>query len=154
MFAMLVKWLCLLTPLGEPCHMVQRKLGLALEAAGQVHADYPAAVHRQRAVYNGARQWKDLESWFDTDGQRCTTSPPFPATEATAVTDTLLAGIRERQGTIDPRDVLECVVLLDHGHWLALPAVDRATFGVDVLKQFVGTHNAELAAAHVNAARA
>ena len=38
---------------------------------------------------------------FDTDGQRCTTSPPFPATEARAVTDTLLAGIREGQGTID-----------------------------------------------------
>ena len=56
MFAMLVKWLSLLTPLGEPCHVVQRKLGLALEAAGQVHADYLAAVGRQRALYNGARQ--------------------------------------------------------------------------------------------------
>ena len=91
---------------------------------------------------------------FDTDGQRCTTSPPFPATEARAVTDTLLAGIREGQGTIDPRGVLECAVLLDHGRWLALPAADRATFGVDLLKQFMGTHHAELAAAHVNAARA
>ena len=29
-FAMLVKWLSLLNPLGEPCHVVQRKLGLAL----------------------------------------------------------------------------------------------------------------------------
>ena len=293
-FAMLVKWLSLLTPLGEPCHVVQRKLALALEAAGQVHADYLAAVGRQRALYNGARQWKDLErcvqentrpetrsrlrripashrirwseanarrnkvflanvpwvarhldskthlptkeedvwedchdagllSWavvygdilhgtrsfnnvaqlhaptgahltkatemlqarvemvareegpgwtqfkeqtltgawhgvelvrFDADGQRCTTSPPFPATEARAVTDTLLAGIREGQGTIDPRGVLECAVLLDHGRWLALPAADRATFGVDLLKQFMGTHHAELAAAHVNAARA
>ena len=65
---------------------------------------------------------------FDTDGQRCTTNPPFPATEARAVTDTLLAGIREGQGTIDPRGVLECAVLLDHGRWLALPAADRATF--------------------------
>ena len=267
-FAMLVKWLSLLTPLGQPCHVVQRKLCLALEAAGQVHADYLAAVGRQRALYNGARQWKDLErcvqentrpdtrsglrlipashrirwseasarrnkvflanvpwvarhldskthlttkeedvwedchdagllSWavvygdilhgtrsfnnvaqlhaptgahltkatemlqarvekvareegpgwtqfkeqtvtsawhgvelvqFDADGQRCTTSPPFPATEARAVTDTLLAGIREGQGTIDPRGVLECAVLLDHGRWLALPAADRATF--------------------------
>ena len=60
-FAMLVKWLSLLTPLGEPCHVVQRKLGLALEATGQVHGDYLAAVGRQRALYNGARQWKDLE---------------------------------------------------------------------------------------------
>ena len=54
MFAMLVKWLCLLTTLGEPCHVVQRKLGHALEAACQVHGDYPAAVGRQRALYNGA----------------------------------------------------------------------------------------------------
>ena len=254
-FAMLVKWLSLPTPLAEPCHVVQRKLGLALEAAGQVHGDYLAALGRQRALYNGARQWKDLErcvlksnrpdtrsglclmpathhirwseaiarrnkvflanvpwdarhldskthlttkeedvwedchdarllSWavvyghilhitrsfnnvaqlhaptgphltkatemlqarvekvareegpgwtqfkeqtvtgawhgvqlvrFDTDGQRCTTSLPFPATEARLVTDTLLAGIREGQGTINPRGVLECAVLLDHG---------------------------------------
>ena len=59
-FAMLVKWLSLLAPPGEPCHVVQRKLGLAFEAAGQMHGDYPAAVRRQRALYNGARQWKDL----------------------------------------------------------------------------------------------
>ena len=32
---------------------------------------------------------------FDTNGQRCTTSTPFPATEACADTDTLLVGIRE-----------------------------------------------------------
>ena len=49
-FAMLVKWLCLLTPLGEPCHVVQRKLGHALEAADQVHGDYLVAVGRQRAL--------------------------------------------------------------------------------------------------------
>ena len=293
-FAMLVKWLCLLTPLGEPCHVVQRKLGLALEAAGQMHGDYLAAVGRQHALYNGARQWKDLErcvqkntgpnthsglrlipashrirwseanarrnkvflanvpwvvrhldskahlttkeqdvwedchdagllSWalvygdilhgthsfnnvaqlhaptsahltkatemlqprvekvareeglgctqfkeqtvtgawhgvelvrFDPDGQRCTTSPPFAAAEARAVTDTLLAGIREGRGTIDPRGLLEWAVLLDHGRWLAVPPADRATFGVDLMKQFMGTHHAELAAAHVNAARA
>ena len=60
-FAMLVKWWSPLTPLGEPCHVVHRKLGLALEAACQVHGDYLAAVGRQRALYNGARQWKDLE---------------------------------------------------------------------------------------------
>ena len=99
--------------------------------------------------------WHGVElARFDTDGQRCTTNPPFPATEARAVTDTLLAGIREGQGTIDPRGVLECAVLLDHGRWLALPTADGATFGVDLLKQFMGTHYAELAAAHVNAARA
>ena len=293
-FAMLVKWLSLLTPMGEPCHVVQRKLGLALDATGQVHGDYLANVGRQRALYNGARQWKDLEgcvqkhsrpgtrsglrlipashrirwseanarhskvylanvpwvarhldskthlttkeedvwedchdagllSWavvcgdilhgtrsfnnvaqlhaptgaeltkatellqarvekvareegprwtqfkeqtgtgawhgvelvrFDADGQRCTTSPPFLATEARAVTDTLLGGIMEGQGTIDPQGVLDCAVLLDHGRWLALPAADRATFGVDVLKHFMATHHAELAAAQVNAARA
>ena len=45
-------------------------------------------------------------------------------------------------------------MLLDHGRWIALPAADRAKFGVDPLKQFMGTHHAELAAAHVNAARA
>ena len=53
-FATLVKWLCLLTPLVEPCHVVQRKLGHALEAAGQVHAHYLVAIGRQRALYNGA----------------------------------------------------------------------------------------------------
>ena len=287
-FAMLVKSLSLLTPPGEPCHVVQRKLGLALEAAGHVHGDYLAAVRRQRALYNGARQWEDLErclqkhsrpdtrsglhlipashrirwfeadahrnkvflanvpwvvrhldsrthlttkeedvredchdagllSWavvygdilhgtrsfnkvaqlhaptgarltkatemslarvekvareegpqwtqfkeqtvtgawhdvelvrFDTDGRRCTTRPPFLAKEARAVTDTLLAGIMEAHGTIDPGGVLECVVLLDHGRWLALPGADRATFGVDLPKQFMGTHHAEPAAAH------
>ena len=80
----------------------------------------------------------------DTDGQRCTTSPPFPATEARAVTDTMLAGIKEGPGTIEPRGVLECAVLLDHGRRLALPSAHRGTFGVDVLKQFMGTHHAEL----------
>ena len=55
MFAMLVKWLSLLTPLREPFHVVRRKLGFALEAAGQVHGDYLAAVGRQRALDNDAR---------------------------------------------------------------------------------------------------
>ena len=91
---------------------------------------------------------------FHTHGQKCTTSPPFPAIGARAVIDALLAGIMERQGTIDPQGVLECAVLLDHCRLLALPPADGATFGVDLLKQFMGTHHAELAAAHVNAARA
>ena len=45
-------------------------------------------------------------------------------------------------------------MLLDHGRCLALPAADRATFGADLLKQFMGTHHGEQAAAHVSAARA
>ena len=45
-------------------------------------------------------------------------------------------------------------MLLDHGRLLTLPPVDRATFGVDLLKQFMGTQHTELVAAHVNAARA
>ena len=54
------KWLVLMTPLGEACHVLQRKLGLALEAAGPTHVDYMAAVDRQRGLYSGARQWKEL----------------------------------------------------------------------------------------------
>ena len=87
----------------------------------------------------------------DADGQKCTTSPPFPATEARAVRDVLPIGMREGQGTIDRRGVLECAVLLEHGRLLALPPAERATFGVDLPKQFMGTHHDELAAAHVNA---
>ena len=60
-FALIGKWLVLMTPLGEPCHVLQRKLGLALEAAGPTHVDYLAAVNRQRGLYNGARQWKELQ---------------------------------------------------------------------------------------------
>ena len=60
-FALIGKWLVLMTPLGEPCHVVQRKLGLALEAAGATHVDYMAAVDRQRGLYSGARQWKELQ---------------------------------------------------------------------------------------------
>ena len=60
-FALLVKWLVLLTPLGEPCHMLQRKLAHALELAGPRLVQYLAAVERQRALYNGARQWTDLQ---------------------------------------------------------------------------------------------
>ena len=73
-FAMLVKWLSLLTALGEQCHVVQRKLGLALEAAGQVHGDYLAAVGRQPALYNGARQWKVLERCVQKHSRRDTRS--------------------------------------------------------------------------------
>ena len=61
LFALIGTWLVLMTPMGEPCHVLQRKLGHALEAAGPTHADYMAAVDRQRALYNGARQWKELQ---------------------------------------------------------------------------------------------
>ena len=43
-FALIGRRLVLMTPLGEPCHVLQRKLGLALEAAGPTHVDYTAAV--------------------------------------------------------------------------------------------------------------
>ena len=41
----------------------------------------------------------------------------------------LLAGIKEGQATIDPRGVLECAVLLDHGRFVALPVNERAAYG-------------------------
>ena len=60
-FALIGQWLVLMTPLGEPCHVLQRKLGLVLEAAGPTHVDYMAAVDRQRGLYSGAWQWKELQ---------------------------------------------------------------------------------------------
>ena len=62
----------------------------------------------------------------------------------------LLVGIREGQATIDPRGVLECVVLLDHGRLLALPISEHATYGVKQLQHFMASHQDELRAAHVN----
>ena len=67
---------------------------------------------------------------FDSGGQKCATTPPFPGVQARAVTDVLLAGIKEGQATIDPRGVLECAVLLDHGRFLVLPVSERAAYGV------------------------
>ena len=54
-FALIGRWLVLMTPLGEPCHVLQRNFGLALEAVGRTHVDYMAAVDRQRGLCNGAR---------------------------------------------------------------------------------------------------
>ena len=292
-FALIGKWLVLMTPLGEPCNVLQRKLGLALEAAGPTHVDYLAAVNRQRGLYDGARQWKELQkclrkhmqdkrsglqliptshrirwsqaharrntaflanvpwvarhldfkvqhstkeedvweechdatllaggvvygdilhgmrcfnsvaqlraptgahlatatgmlearlqrvareegprwlqfkeqtvtgAWrgvqlvrFDSGGQKCATSPPFPVVQARAVTDVLLGGIKEGQATIDPRGVLECAVLLDHGRFVALPVNERAAYGVEQLRQFMTSHQEELGAANVNCDRA
>ena len=41
-FAFVVKWLVLMTPPGEPCHVLQHKLGHALQAAGPTHVEYVA----------------------------------------------------------------------------------------------------------------
>ena len=292
-FALIGKWLVLMTPLGEPCHVLQRKLGLAFEAAGPTHVDYLAAVDQQRGLYNGVRQWKELQkcvqkhvqdkrsglqliptshritwsgaharrntaflanvpwvarhlvsnvqhstkeedvledchdasllawggglwghlhgmrcfnsvaqlrvatgahlatatgmlqarlqkvaceegpgwlqfeaqavtgAWrgvhlvqFDLGGQKCATTPLFPRVQARAVTDVLLAGIKEGQATIDPRGGLECAVLLDHGRFLALPVNERAAYGVEQLRGFMASHQEELRAAHVNCDRA
>ena len=70
------------------------------------------------------------------------------------MTDVLLAGIKEGQATIDPRGVLECAVLLDHGRFVALPVNERAAYGVEQLRQFMTSHQEELGAAHVNCDRA
>ena len=72
---------------------------------------------------------------FDSGGQKCVTTPPFPGVQARAVTDALLAGIKEGLATIDPRGVLECAVLLDHGRFLGLPVNERAAHGVAQLRQ-------------------
>ena len=288
-FALIGRWLVLMTPLGEPCHLLQRKQGLALQAAGPTHADYMAAFDRQRALYNGARHWKELQkcvqkhvqdkrsgfqlirtshrirsshanarrntvflanvpwvarhldskvqhstkeedvwehchdasllawavvygeilhsvrcinsvaqlraptgahlataigmlearlqkvaqeegqgwsqfnaqtatgAWhgvqlvhFDSGGQQCTTIPPFRGVQARAVTDVLLAGITEGQATVDPRWLLDCAVLLDHGRFLALLVSERAAYGVQQLRQLMASHQEEWRAAHVN----
>ena len=91
---------------------------------------------------------------FDSGGQKCATSPPFPGVQARAVTDVLLAGIKEGQGIIDPRGVWECAVLLDHGRFLAVPVNERAAYGVERLRQFMASNQEELRAAHVNCDRA
>ena len=91
---------------------------------------------------------------FDSGGQKCATTPPFRGVQARAVTDVLLAGIKEGQATIDPRGVLECAVLLDHGRFVALPVNERAAYGVEQLRQFLTSHQEELGAANVNCDRA
>ena len=61
-FALIGTWFVVMTPLGEHCHVLQRKLGHASEGAGPTHVEYMARVNKQRALYNGARQWKELQS--------------------------------------------------------------------------------------------
>ena len=77
-------------------------------------------------------------------------NPSFPGVRARAVTDALLAGIKEGQATIDPRGVLECAILLDHGLFVALPVNERVAYGVEQLRQFMASDQEELRAAHVN----
>ena len=60
-FALIGTWLVLMTPFGEPYHLMQRKLGHALEVAGPARVEYMGPVHRQRAFYHGARQWKEFQ---------------------------------------------------------------------------------------------
>ena len=91
---------------------------------------------------------------LDSGGQKCATPPPFPSDEARAVNDVLFACIKEGQATIDPRRVLECAVLLDHGRLLVVPVSDLATCGVQQLCRFMASHRDELSAAHVHCERA
>ena len=78
-----------------------------------------------------AGAWHGVQSVpFDLGGQTSATSPPFPSAEARAVSDVLLAGMKEGQATIDPRGVLGCAALLEHGRWLAVPVNEHATYGV------------------------
>ena len=86
---------------------------------------------------------------LDSGGQKCVTTPPFPGVQARAVTDVLLAGIKEGQATIDPKGVLECAVLLGHGRFLALPVNERAAYGVEQLRQFMAAHQEKSCAQHM-----
>ena len=87
---------------------------------------------------------------FDASGQKCATSPPFPSVEARVVIDVLFTGIKEGRVTIDPRGVLECTVLLDHGRLMALLISEHATYGIDQLRLFMVSHRDELVSAHVH----
>ena len=60
-----------------------------------------------------------------------------------------LLGSRRERGPLTHGMSLSAV-LFDHGRLLALPPAERATFGVVLLKQFMGAHHAEFAVAHVN----
>ena len=62
MFPFFGTWLLLMTPLGEPCHVLQRKSGDAWEAVGPTHVEYMATVDQQRALYNVVRQWEEFQT--------------------------------------------------------------------------------------------
>ena len=44
-FALVGTWLVLMTPLSEPCHVLQRKLGHALHAVGPTNTEHLVAMH-------------------------------------------------------------------------------------------------------------
>ena len=71
-------------------------------------------------------------------------------TETCAADDVILAGIKDTQATIKLKGLLECVVLLDHGHLLPLSSRERGAYGVDQLRRFMGYHRDELYVAHVH----
>ena len=116
-------------------------------ATGMLHArlqkvareEGPGRLQFKAQTVTGAWHGVQLVQ-FDSGGQKCATTPPFPGVQARAVTDVLLAGIKEGQATIDPRGVLECPVLLDHGRFFALPVNERAAYGVEQLRQFMASH--------------
>ena len=88
--------------------------------------------------------------WFDADVWKCATSPPFLGSQACAATDVLLTSIKERLATIDPTGLLECAVLLENGCLLQLPSRECARYGVDQLRQYMGSQRDELDAAHAH----
>ena len=110
-FALIGRSLVLMTPLAEPCHVLPRKLGLALEAAGPTHADYMATLDRQRGLHNGARQWKELHNCVQnhvqdkhSDLQLISTSHRIGRSQANEQRNTaFLANVRCVAGHLDSK---------------------------------------------------
>ena len=75
----------------------------------------------------------------DAGRQRCAISTLFLGAQARAVIDVLLRSINEGQATIDPRGVLECAALLDHGRLLVFLSSEHAAYGVDNLRRFMAS---------------
>ena len=65
-FAMIGTWLVLMTPIGEPHHVLQCKLGHALEAVGPIHVDSKGAVDRQRPCAMGRGNGRSCKSMCKT----------------------------------------------------------------------------------------
>ena len=123
----------------------------------QLHAPTHAHLHQlvqfwpqqPKCCEGGCRRWPErrwrascrstlMGTWprtklvqIDDDGQKCGGTPPVPSNEERAVTVALLARVEEGQATVDLKGVLDCAVLLDHGHLLALPPSEPATYGAD-----------------------
>ena len=86
---------------------------------------------------------------FDSGGQKCASSTLVVSFELHAVTDVLLARIRERQVTMGSKGDLECAVLLNHGRLMPLLISEHATYGVEQLRHFMAAPQDEFSAAHV-----